>query len=572
MWAAVRAGMRFLAAIPIALALAACTDDATLRQELVVGDGGPIGFDALTLDAPWFDAAILDGPVLDASVLDAPVPDAGVAIDARDAAVADAPLDAMLDAPLDAMLDASVDALTDARPDGPPVDAPMGCPVNPSCTDTSPTMISPTNPTGLCRGMCDPACQSDYWRWNFWVTQYNVSGTYGWGEHQGIAIIGHSYRYDDRFAWNAPGAAMPPWRQGGALWAQGMAVSVARQFEMRTTNPSGESTANVPVSQSTQPATRFAYCSHARLIDTPIYDHGRALARIVPTDTYYASRNLIPMRLLSTTDQCRNRNGGWCRSATTQHPTQIGTCMATITDGACDSRCGNCSYVAITPTAQGGSVAYWEDVNVPAPRAGLTVRGARNEPTARVEYVGGVTAGAVDRPFVNFWGRNLLGRWVVTSTRRVDAPFTHCFDTTAGFVAGTHNPMEWVLDSSPDTLTGRWGHNSNTDAEMALTLFNGCGATPTVTSTPAGVHAACGVCGTPVLVGGATTQYPCRARTDTAALWWTRTSGIHNIDDWAPGVWPGFAGNPNTATNPSWQAAARPIPTCAWGGFRVWGM
>lgn len=554
-------------------AIAACTDEPPSRQELVaIGDGGPIA----VADATLADATL--GDARDATFADAR--DAAIS-DARDAAVADAPTDASLDASCNpdggdggCLSDAGTDGPTDARAPDAGLDAGGACPANPSCTDTHPSRVSATNPAGLCRAMCDPTCQSEYWRWNFWVTQYNVSGTFGLGEHQGIAIIGHSYRYDDRFAWNAAGAAAPPWRQGGALWAQGMNVTAARQFEMRTTNPSGETTADVPVSQSNQAATTSAYCAHTPLIDTPIYDHGRSLARTVPTDAWYAGRNLIPMRLLSTQDNCHLRNGAWCRSTTLQTPTQIGACMATVTDGACDSRCGNCSYVAITNAEQGGSVFYWEDVNVPAPRAGLTVSAARNEPApaARVEYVGGAFGGVVNRPRVDFWGRNLIARWVITSTVPVAAPFTHCFDTTAGFVPGVDNPQEWVLDGRTDALTGRWGHNSNTDAEMALTLFNGCGNQPTVTNSAAGVHAACRVCGTPVMAGAATTQYPCRAGTCTAALRWARTPGAHNIDDWAVGLWPGFAGNPLDANNPSWQAGARPIPNCSWGGFRVWGM
>ncbi|MEZ4404087.1 MAG: hypothetical protein R3B06_28960 [Kofleriaceae bacterium] len=485
----------------------------------------------------------------------------------------DAGDDGGMDAGDDGGMDAG-DGGVDAMTDGGSPDAPVPqCPPNPSCTDTSPTMVSATNPAGFCRPMCDGACQSDYWRWSFWVTQYNVSGTYGWGEHQGISIIGHAYRYDDRFAWNAPGAAAPPWRQGGALWRQGLRVSSARQFEMRTTNPSGETSADVPTSLANLPASTQAFCSITPLIDRPIYNHGRALARAVPTDGYYARRSLIPMRPLSIADQCRTRAGGWCRPPAVAHPTQIGTCMGTITDGACDSRCGNCSYVAIIPSAQGGSVAYWEDVEV-APRGGLTTRGARVEAGATVTYVGGVTAGVVDRPWVSFFSRSTWGSWIRSDHRRVDAPFTHCYDTSAGFRRGVDNPMEWVLDGSgaDDAVTGRWGHNSNTDAELELNLFNGCNAAPLRTNSEAGLHAACGVCGTPVWSGGVTTQTPCRARTDTAALWWTRTSGIHNIDDWGVGLWPGFTGVPNNATNPAWRGAARPMPTCRWGGFQVWGM
>lgn len=456
-------------------------------------------------------------------------------------------------------------------------DLAMACPPNPGCLDRHPSRITTANPMGFCRPMCDPVCVSQYWRYVFWVTQYNVSGTFGWGEHQGIGIIGHEYGYDDRFPWNTLGARMPPWRHPmtGQLWAQGMQVPAATQFTMRTTNPSGESAGNVPVSQSGQPATQSAYCFHSLHLDRPIYNHGRSLARAVPTDNYYRSRDLIPMRQLDVVDQCRRWDGAWCRSATAQHPNDIRACMTGITDGACDSKCGNCSYVAITAGDQGGAVAYWEDVWVR--RALLTVHGARNEVVPRVEYVGGVSAGAVDRPWVDFysWSR-LQRRWYISSTRRVDAPFTHCFDTTAGYVPGVNNPQEWVVAGSlafqRDGVTGRWGHNSNTDAAMERRLFLACGNDPRTAVTEAGLHGMCDTCGTPVMRAGQTTQYPCTARTCTAQLSWAPTGGIHNVDDWGVGLWPGFAGNPNDGANPSWRGAARPIPACRWGGFAVWGM
>ena len=46
---------------------------------------------------------------------------------------------------------------------------------------------------------CTARCTEKFWRWNFFVTNYNVEGSWGIGEHQGIFITGNSYQYDKRF-------------------------------------------------------------------------------------------------------------------------------------------------------------------------------------------------------------------------------------------------------------------------------------------------------------------------------------------------------------------------------------
>lgn len=540
------------------------------------------------------DAAVSDGPTTDARDAGGfPPYDAGA-----DAAVMDAAPDAAPDAATDAAVDATdaavdatdaaVDAATDAAIDaGGPVCGNGRCemgedacncavdcanPMQPVCDQRGASAVTPQNPAGYCLGMCNGTCQSRWWRWSFWVTQYDVQAwNFDIGEHQGISIFGDEYRYDDRFAWNAPGAAMPPWRHPNQrLWQIGDAVTVPRQLEMRTTNPSGESPAMVQ--QHSVPASTNAFCGHARTYDTSLYNHGRTMARAVPSDGEFRNRNLLPLRHLDDSHQCQRRDGTWCFNANVYPPATLDRCFRSISDGLCDSGCGNCSYVAVDAADTAGGLAYYEQITEARPLAPVAARG---ELGRRVVYVGGNGAAAtVARTVINYWRRLAGIGWVITSTGGVDAPFTHCVDRAdeARFPGALNqNPQQFVLVGG--TLTGIWGHNSNTDAEAERTMFRQCDTAPAALLAPGGLAArVCGVCGRDEVLA-APTQYPCRRKTNTARRFWAPTSGIHNVDDWGVGLWPGFTGNPQQANNPAWRAAPpRPIPQCNWGGFPVWGM
>jgi len=87
-------------------------------------------------------------------------------------------------------------------------------------------------------GPCAPACRDQLWRYALWVTSYNVKGTLGYGEHNGIGLIATRYSYDARFP--AADGVAAPWRVGAGLWAVGAPISAAAQFRARTTAPGGE--------------------------------------------------------------------------------------------------------------------------------------------------------------------------------------------------------------------------------------------------------------------------------------------------------------------------------------------
>lgn len=548
-----------------------------------------------------------DGSVGDGGVPDGGVPDGGVIPDGGpadggpgDAGPADGGLDggpadggmdasdASLDA-ADASMDASVDAPQDAGVDGPPppvcgngrcevgedaCNCPADCanPMTPVCDRRGASAVNPQNPAGYCLPRCSGQCQATWWRWSFWVTQYDV---HAWnldiGEHQGIAIFGDQYRYDERFAWNAPGAAMPPWRHANqSLWRSGDQVTPARQFAMRTSNPSGESAAQVQ--QHSVPASTSAFCAYNRTFDTPIYNHGRSLARTVPTDREYQRVGQIPLRHLDDSHQCLRRDGTWCYAAATFQPATLDRCFRAIGDGLCESGCGNCSYVAVDAADTAGGLAYSEQI-LEARRLAPSFVG--RELGRRVEYIGGNAPGGVVMPTVINYFRRLIGvGWVVSSTSAGTAPFTHCVDRAdEALFFGTvnQNPQQFVLTGG--ALTGIWGHNSNTDAEAERTMFRQCDTAPGAVLAPGGMAArVCRVCGTDE-GQAAPIQFPCRRKTNAARRFWTATSGIHNIDDWGTGLWPGFGGSPYDENNPAWRAAPpRPVPQCNWSGNPVWGM
>jgi hypothetical protein len=457
--------------------------------------------------------------------------------------------------------DGGMDAGVDAGPD-----AGLGCPANPTCDDVHPT-------TGArCIGMCDGRCVSKYWRWTFWVTQMNVDRNHSLGlaEHQGIGILGFEYTFDGRFLWNAPGATMPPWRRSadssewrkGDLWQHNRFDNSTTQFRMRTTNPSGETQATRPTSLATNQAGLSAYCGMTDLIDRPIYNHGRSLARTFATDSGYERQ--IPMTWVGYAEECRRPDGTACAGTTAvAAPAQITQCISRrVTDGFCDNQCGNCSYVI-------PSRGTWTDVIRVATQGRVA---SFNEGGRTIHYTAARTATPTGPTYTTTnvaeweclrrsWGFCQAYGWVWHP--RPDG-FTHCIDPAAELAlpaTNTAHPFQVLtngITGVPRALTGKYGHNSNTDAEAAFVTFGDCARAPVATM------AAVNVCGS--VCGGAT---PCVSGNNTAVNRWARTAGWHNIDDLSIGLWPGAAVPPTDAT---WLSPGRPIPSCRDGGFPVYGM
>lgn len=488
--------------------------------------------------------------------------------------------------------------------DPPPIDCPQH-PDDPACD------CDAKDGADYRLGPCDPACQDETWRYVLWATSYNVSGTLGYGEHQGLAILGTHYRYDRRYA-TADGVSAP-WRPGGALWAVGAPVSAADQFRARTMAPGGEQyeeSVEMPgdvddlFPGETSPLTPVlaphpvldaaALCeAPTRVVDRRLYNHGRTLAEEVPNhawDSFFERRDLIPLQALAAIELTRRRDGTLAGPGTAG---EVEQCLETIRDGFCDAQCGNCSYVL--STGFGLPLSSTPDnqiVDIPKGTQGPYQEGPTGAPVdarsnySRLEdgrivwYVGGSSWGRSEEvaeyvpakwpdpdlvpldagSYVSVVGPLGPGQMV---PNQYDDPFTHCVD-----------PDAWVVSQSPilttSMISGRWGHNSNSDAQADLVQFLDCGDAPVKAADPLWWNdSACHACGEPRLEGGSVpTQAPCEDLTFTAASYWEVAPGAHDVDDLDLGRY--------TAVGPERVKAAYmsqvPDPVCAFSQQPVFGM
>ena len=473
-------------------------------------------------------------------------------------------------------------------------------------------------------GPCHPACMDSYRRWSLWTTNYNVDGTLGYGEHQGNGIIGYAYHYDTRFG---PDDGLdPPWRTAsGEPWSMDDGSSDAQQFAMRTQNPAaehyveavvlpgdeddlwlGETLPTVPVSQIHPIIEAAALCEAPQtLIDVRHYNHGRTLAQTVPNhgwDSFFNRRSLIPLALLEVVELLRTRDGVWSSSTLVRvseaTPAAVDACMAIIDDGFCDARCGNCSYVMPTgftglpfggpqPGHQiadipSGSVAPYQtsDAGLVAKRTnwsvvedqhavwyvGGSVWGMADEAGAYADYEGwpdpdGVPVQEPGDAWVTVAGDDDLGGDGVPD--EWDDPFTHCVDPSDGW--GSQRPA-----GLPGFISGRWGHNSNSDAEASYRQFMGCRVDPVAAVEPGWTGPfACDACGLPRVEGAETLiQYPCRDKTHTATSYWDRSPGTHDIEDFDPGKFDAV----DATRVPTARWSDLPRPVCRTSGEPVYGM
>ncbi len=506
---------------------------------------------------------------------------------------------------------------TDGTDDG---DGQIACgdPGQPACDCTA------TDPTGaLVLGPCHPACQDTYWRWSMWTTNYNVSGTLGYGEHQGNGLIGYAYRYDPRFGPDQ--GVPPPWRSAaGALWTLGDGVSEAEQFEMRTMNPGAETYVPpvelpadeddlwpsetlplVPQSVEHPVVDTAALCEvPERVLDVRHYNHGRTLAETVPNhawDSFFSARQLIPLHLLEVielTVTAQGQSSSPTLPAEAGMPEAVDACLSGIDDGFCDSRCGNCSYVMPTGysgTPFGAEAPGYQIQGIPAASAAPYTVGDAGPVAVRtnwsdvedghtVWYVGGSVWGRAedivgytdydDWPDPDGVSAEAPGdAWMSTAgadTQGGDGipdywtdPFTHCLDPQDG--GGSQRPAGW-----PRFISGRWGHNSNSDSEASMRQFHGCATDPEVARSEAWTGTfACDACGLPrVDDAGGLVQHPCRDHTHTALSYWDRSPGTHDVDDLDPGKLDGVEA-PRGFTD---SFAALPKPVCGTSGQPVYGM
>lgn len=383
--------------------------------------------------------------------------------------------------------------------------------------------------------VCSPACVQSLRQWRFWFSNYNVDESYGGGEHQGIGLFGYEYRYDTRFR-RGDSVARPPWNP--AVAADADVTFAARMQRPEASGPSRD-------------LHDSALCEAPRpLLERLIYNHGRTLAAR-PSGSWHedlftsgivvevASDGVItagpqPAAVLADAD-----------SSVAKAAAAIQRCLEGITDGFCDSVCGNCSYVLPASPAIGFEVS---DVRGQA-RQFRREEGESGE--FQIRYVRTDPASG-EWPWV---ADTALGSAVTLRD-----PFTHCLPPSGRQALAT-----LLVMATSDGLqrgrviTGLFGHNSNADAEAEYQAFQACRKNG---SDREAFLAACAVCGTRQRArDGGEVQWPCLDRTNTAASKWSRYDGHHNVDDSSLGC-----------TNASGNPCGNPNPVCRGNGQTIFGM
>jgi hypothetical protein len=289
----------------------------------------------------------------------------------------------------------------------------------------------------------------------------------------------------------------PPWQQGD-------------DFTRLTQDPGSEE------------IEQAALCQMVPLIERDIHNHGLTLAKGGGPVEVASSH-----RLLIRPDDGRDER---------DRAVQTGWCMSGITDGYCDSVCGNCSY-ALPDSVEYGARS--------ATSRHSKVHQTRVEQDQTVHYVGG---GGWDRSETcDVWEDSIVP--LDAGWYEHHDPMTHC---TRNGIAGAHErginpegPRDEVLLTMDIALAGRFGHTSNTDAAAEFAQFETCRAKPDIAPEDS-----CRICGTRLEEGQF--QAPCVHGENTATIQWPVSHARHNA--------------------PREAGEAGPEPRCRFGGFEVSGM
>jgi hypothetical protein len=368
-----------------------------------------------------------------------------------------------------------------------------GCSANASCSDRA-------TDGSFCRPVCDVACQKTHAHYSFWVSVFEVANTGGLGRHQGIAILGAEMSIDERFKLaDRPDLA----QQHG--WPQTVLPELPPDMAQTMTDAGR--------------FAPFAMCDAPKIVlDQPLFNHGRTLLR----DPAHAANRLEMRSAHGDGDPGAAENAAL--AGTRAWSAQVKACLGGVKDGQCDAVCGNCSYVlppAGLDPMRGGD---WSK-----PSSLVAGSGKCSDESS---YYGGPNQETRD----SFLGNPYPN------------PFTHCAKQGCGTndETPTISGLWWSSDA---VVSGRYGHNSNADAEAEYRAFSGCVAGEFDTTEM------CRACGDPMQPNH---QDPCGARTNTAATWWDRTANL--MKDFTPAI-EGDVGERSTQP-----------PKCAWADFVVSGM
>jgi hypothetical protein len=387
------------------------------------------------------------------------------------------------------------------------------------------------NPGGKELWPCHPLCVEKAWEWRFWVTNYNVGSTWGQGEHQGIGIFGFEYAFDRRIP-PERGTVQPPWNAPNSI----MSV-VSRPDEH------GEAgiVLRSGLCENPLPPRHHQF----------IFNHGRTLARHPSSaqgddqkDPRIAGRYPVEARARISIPPVPHSEwalatpaGGESKTLDRVKNTQA--CLDKIEDGFCDAVCGNCSYVL--PRGMGIGV----DIG-PGKAMDQGMQFSRQEGTEPldVHYL---------RTTEEENGRRVRIPGAQPPPRRDERspgwdpppeqphpeeegfrdPFTHCVDPRNPVQALSNHLVFLTPDGSAKgrVVTGLWGHNSNTDAEVEYEVFVYCGTTP---ENLARIPEACKECGK--WRPGSDEQWPCLDHTNRAKSKWDRFPDVQDVDDSSLGM------------------------------------
>lgn len=364
----------------------------------------------------------------------------------------------------------------------------IGCSAHPSCDDTFMGRY--------CLPACTPECTSRHMATGLWVSPYEVAGTLGLGRHQGLALVSLSVDFDPRFS------------------------------ETDGVNGSaGHLPADVISAMVQGPGhAHGALCGAPDIVlDRALGNHGRPLSR-APNHAAHRKAMVLsavdaPIAVANDAKSTAPLGGAWTARLT--------SCLARITDGYCDSVCGNCSYVLPAESVVDGLAGDYSSPD------DVIVGSYACEPA----YYGG--PGKTSEP-------SMRGQ-------RMSNNFTHCARLGCG--QRDEAPSLAAIADGAAPMSGRFGHNSNSDAEAELRAVNEClaGRDPR--------PIACAACGE----GWTGLQNPCTSHTNTARSTWSRAQPT-----WA--MIPADEIEPITETTGGATPKPTIPPSCAWGPFRVYGM
>lgn len=334
--------------------------------------------------------------------------------------------------------------------------------------------------------LCTVECTKKFRRWSYFLTQYHIDSSLYQGTHQGVWIYSAEYLYDPRFL-AKDGVVKQEWKDDS------------------------EPVLSIVKDPKHEEVSRQALCGFNEKKNV-INNHGRTLA------LKYADgeEGVSPVNRMATFTIGPLEHKDWSdpENNNTSRGDDFGQCVdeKQIPDGYCESVCGNCSYVLPPVDEDASRVAIIQKDNTAGtflPWNKTLSAYTRNEGGANIFYT----------------EQNEFQYGMGGSSYNVINNFTHCVNLNAT------SARQYIVQVPPPGLesvvTGRYGHNSNTDAEAELAQFRACIGNPKVKAS-----ASCAICGVNRrVVGDKAEQWPCINNTNEAKRTFWESEQYEKVDD-----------------------------------------